>query len=190
MPSSIHILEPLLELLPLDQLQRTGWVLRGIAAPESVAGHILGTAHVALTLAPRVNPALDLGRTLAMALLHDAPEARSGDLPRPAACELPEGAKAAMEDRIANALIGGLGEPLLEYWREYSAAESREARFVRICDRLQLGVRLVGYLRSGVRGLSEFAPGLAELDCSDFPPAAELQAEILRAVQATVDEPG
>ena len=43
-------------------------------------------------------------------------------------------------------------------------------------------------LRSGAHGLSEFVPGLAELDCSDFPPAADLQAEILRAVEDAVHE--
>jgi len=189
MPSSIPLLEPLLELLPLDRLPRTGWVLRGISAPESVAGHILGTAHLALTLAPRVTPPLDLGPTLAMALVHDVPEARSGDLPRPASDELPEGAKTAMEDLIAGSLLGALGQPLLANWQEYRAGESREARFVRICDRLQLGVRLVGYLRAGARGLGEFEPGLAQLDCSEFPPAAELQGEILRAVQDSGTNP-
>ncbi|MFT5050314.1 MAG: putative hydrolase of HD superfamily [Chlamydiales bacterium] len=186
MSSSIALLEPLLDLLPLDHLPRTGWVLRGISTPESVAGHILGTAHLALALAPRVSPPLDLGRTLAMALLHDAPEARSGDLPRPASAELPAGAKVAMEDSIAESLIGGMGPLPLAHWQEYGAGESREARFVRICDRLQLGVRLVGYLRAGARGLSEFAPALADLDCSDFRAAGEMQAEILRAVEDAV----
>ena len=68
------VLASLLALGPLDALHRTGWVLRGVPRPESVAGHILGVAHMALALAPRVQPPLDLGRVLAMAVLHDAPE--------------------------------------------------------------------------------------------------------------------
>ena len=35
----------------------------------------------------------------------------------------------------------------LELYAEHAQAESREARFVRVCDRLQLGLRLLGYRR-------------------------------------------
>ena len=176
------LLEPLLELLPLDRLPRTGWIVRGVPEPESIAGHVLGTAHLALALAPRVQPGLDLGRVLAMALVHDAPEARTGDLPRAASRALPGGAKREMEDAVAEGLLTSLGRGVHEHWLEYRAAETREARFVRLCDKLQLGVRLVGYQRAGAAGLDEFAEGIRELDCSAFPPAEELRAEILAAV--------
>ena len=65
-------LEALLDLGALDALPRTGWLLRGVQPAESVAGHLLGVAHMALALAPRVDLPLDLGRVLAMAVLHDA----------------------------------------------------------------------------------------------------------------------
>ena len=177
-------LNPLLALLPLDRLPRTGWVLRGVPEPESVAGHILGTAHLALALVGRVDPALDLGAVLAMALVHDVPEAGSGDLPRAAARHLPAGAKAAMEEALAGDLLGRLEPRAEEAYHAYRAQDTREARFVHLCDRLQLGVRLVGYVCAGQGGLDEFRPALEDLDCSEFPPAARLREEILAALDA------
>lgn len=176
-------LEALLQLVPLDRLPRTGWVLRGVPAPESIAGHVLGACHLALALAPREVPALALDRVLAQILVHDAPEARSGDLPRPAAQHLPAGAKAQMEEGIAAELLEGLAPAALPAWREFQSGETREARFAKLCDRLQLGVQLVAYHRQGIGGLDEFRAGLASLDTTEFPSASEFQAQVLAALQ-------
>lgn len=178
-------IEALLALVPLDDLPRTGWVLRGVERPESVAGHVLGVAHTALALAPRVEPPLDLGRTLAMCLVHDAPEARSGDLPRPAARHLPDGAKRAMEDALAGEVVEPLSPAAAEAWAEYRAGESREARFVHACDRIQLGVRLVAYERAGRRGLDEFWDALDSDEVREFAPcAAALECLVERRSEA------
>jgi putative hydrolase of HD superfamily len=173
------LLESLLRLLPLDDLPRTGWILGGVTQPESVAGHILGTCHLALALAPQIDPPLELSRVLAMALVHDVPEAGSGDLPRPAAIHLPEGAKKQMEDALAGEILAPLSGPATEAWAEYSAQETREARFVALCDSLQMGVRWVGYQRAGWRGLGDFEAHFSNLDCEGFPAAEALRQEIL-----------
>ena len=70
-----------------------------------------------------------------------------------------------------------------ERYDEFAAGTTREARFVRACDRLHLGVRLVGYVRAGARGLGEFVPGLEALDLAEFPPCEELRREILTALE-------
>ncbi len=171
-------LEALLALLTLDDLPRTGWILRGVERPESVAGHVLGVAHAALALAPRVVPPLDLGLVLAMALVHDAPEARTGDLPRPAATHLPPGAKANLEARIAQEVVHPLSGPAAEAFAEYQAGASREARFVRACDRIQLGVRLLGYERAGRRGLEEFWTSLDHDSVDEFEPCRRMAAAL------------
>lgn len=175
------LLTPLIALLALDRLPRTGWILAGVPQPESVAGHVLSTAHVALGLAPGVQPELDLAAVLAAILVHDAPEALSGDLPKRAAGMLPAGAKQALEDGLARDLLGALSPLALASYAGYAAQDSREARFARLCDKLQLGVRLCAYARSGQRGLESFRAGLAALDCDEFPPAEQLRAEILAA---------
>lgn len=161
-------LQALLDLCSLDALPRTGWVLRGVQPAESVAGHLLGVAHVALGLAPRTQPRLDLGRVLAMAVLHDAAEARSGDLPGPAGARLPEGAKAALEASLADDLLTPLSDASRAAFAEFQAQESPEARFVKACDRLQLGVRLLAYERAGWRGLEEFWRGLVPGHFEEF----------------------
>jgi putative hydrolase of HD superfamily len=174
-------LDALLALLALDRLPRTGWLQHGVPAPESIGGHVLGTAHVAVSLAARVHPPVDLGRLLALILVHDAPEALTGDLPRAAAELLPPGAKHSMEEGAAARLLGPLAPRLVEAWAEYSSGASREARLARHCDTLQLGVRLLGYRKLGHLGLDEFLRGVERLDCAEFPPAEELRREILAA---------
>jgi putative hydrolase of HD superfamily len=175
------LLESLLPLHPLHHLPRTGWILRGIPHPESVGDHVLATAWLVLALGPRVAPAIDVERALSMAVLHDTPEALTGDWPRSVADLLPRGTKHAAEDRAAERLLAPLSSLALERWREYRAQATREARFARVCDRLQLGVRLVAYVRAGHAGLAEFRATVSELDCAEFPAAAELKAEILAA---------
>lgn len=182
MPVDSPRLASLLQLLPLDALPRTGWLQHGIARPESVAGHLIGTAHLALALGPAIAPPLELGRVLSMATVHDAPEAWTGDLPRSGARLLPEGAKHTMELRAAEGLLGPLSATALDAYREYEARETREARFVGLCDQLQMGVRLLAYLRGGQRGLDDFRSSVAGLDCREFPPVASFQEQLLAAM--------
>lgn len=180
----MSFLAALTPLLALERLPRTGWLVAGVAAPESVAAHSLGTALVVLALGPRVRPALDLDRAVSLAVVHDTPEALLTDLPRAAAELLPPGAKAEAEERAAERLLTPLSPEARARFAEFRAQETREARFVRLCDQLHLGVRWIGYRREGARGLGEFRAGLAALDCAEFPPCAELLAEVLAAAHA------
>jgi putative hydrolase of HD superfamily len=183
-------LEALLPLLSLDRLPRTGWLVAGVAHPESVAAHSLGTALVALALGPRVVPALAVDRAVALAVLHDAPEALLTDLPRAAAECLPSGAKAAGERRAAELLLAPLSEHAWQRFEEFRAQETREARFVHLCDQLHLGLRWLGYRREGARVPGGFRRGLEALECGEFAPCAELRSEILRAADELAGERG
>ncbi|HEY9283293.1 MAG TPA: HD domain-containing protein, partial [Pyrinomonadaceae bacterium] len=73
----------LADLQRLKRLDRTGWVLRGLApGAESVAAHSYGVAVAAMLLADLVRARgveLDVERVLRLALLHDLAEARTGD---------------------------------------------------------------------------------------------------------------
>ncbi|HJO25727.1 MAG TPA: HD domain-containing protein [Planctomycetota bacterium] len=178
----MSLLQPLLALLPLDRLPRTGWVIHGVPEAESISDHILSTCHLVLALGPRINPPLDTERALALAVVHDAPEALTGDLPRGARKRLPGEARRELDRSAGAALLAPISPLALDRHGEYLAGQSREARLVKLCDKLQLGLRLVAYRRAGIGGLGEFREGLAALDTGEFPPAEDLRREIMAAL--------
>ena len=183
------LLDALLALEPLRDLPRTGWVLRGVRTPESIGDHVLSTCFLVLAAGSRVEPRIDVERAIALALVHDVPEAAMGDLPRTAARLLPAGAKASAEDRAAHELLEPLSDHALGLWDEIRTCVTREARFVKLCDRLQLGIELSRLHRSGQRGLDDFRETIANLDCSEFTALAQLRAEILHHVGASTGAP-
>lgn len=81
-----RILDTLVGLDPMAELPRTGWLLRGIRPCESIADH---SYAVALTVMLLVDALRDEGvdvdgeRALRMALVHDTPEAKTGDILMP-----------------------------------------------------------------------------------------------------------
>ncbi len=81
----------------LKRTPRTGWVQRGVVGAENVAAHSFGVVYAILVLAPLVDANINLERALAMAALHDLPEALTTDIPTPAWRFLPDGVKTAVE---------------------------------------------------------------------------------------------
>lgn len=71
-------IDVLLEAYELKDELRSGWQLRKIADPESVAAHTWGTATLCLLFADEAG--IDRGRAVSMALVHDLAEARSTSL--------------------------------------------------------------------------------------------------------------
>ena len=118
----------LLEVAQLKALPRAGWVRQGVPAPESVAAHSFGVAWLAVILCP---PTLDRLRVLEIALLHDVPEVRAGDITPHDGVARAE--KRRLEAAAATGLLGGLPRALAA-WADYDAGESPEARFVHELD--------------------------------------------------------
>ena len=63
----------------LKKLPRAGWLLAGIASPESVADHSFRVAVLAYVIA--VQEGANPERAAALGLFHDFPETRIGDVP-------------------------------------------------------------------------------------------------------------
>jgi len=63
----------------LKNLPRAGWLLAGIASPESVAEHSFRVAVLAYAIA--VQEGANPERAAALGLFHDFPETRIGDVP-------------------------------------------------------------------------------------------------------------
>lgn len=166
-----------LALAALADLPRTGWLQAGLPpgqAPESVAAHSQLVALLVLDLAPAVEPPLDVHRATAIAVAHDAAEAWTGDLPRPASAGLGKPAKEALEAGVFQGELPGLA-PLAA---EYRAGSTREGRFVRAADKLQMALVALRLTRAGHRGLDAFRAGAEALDLDEFPVLAELRAAI------------
>jgi putative hydrolase of HD superfamily len=182
-------LKALLQVSPLGELPRTGWIQAGLGDAESIGAHSHGVAMVILALGTRIaedreragEVALDLNRAVALAAVHDLGEALLGDIPKSGADLLPPGAKKSAEAKAAEQLGAALSSATLELWREFAAGATPEARLARLCDKLQMGLRMVEFLTRGARGLEDFQASIEGLDCREFQACEILQRQLVVA---------
>lgn len=162
----------LIALDPLADLPRTGWLMRGVRPCESIADHSFGVALVTMLLVDGERArggAVDGERALRMALVHDAPEAKLGDVPMPVKSPALDRALGEVEAALVRALLGDEAAAL---WSELERAESVEARIVRVADKAHMMLKALVYEQQGRGRLDEFwtnaktfdARGLAAAD--------------------------
>lgn len=190
------MLKTLIELQRLKGLERTGWMLRGIAqGAESVAAHSYGVAVVAMLLADELQARgveVDAERVLRVALLHDWAEARVGDLPRTASEYFGAEARRRAERAAFEDIVSGVGERVAESYNalhaEYEERASLESRLVKAADVIDLLVQTLAFERAGVRGLDEFWEGVLERDFRLDGVAGEVVGEVLRGLTTAREE--
>jgi putative hydrolase of HD superfamily len=166
--SQDQLISLLLEATTLKRLPRTGWLLRGVPNAESIADHSFNTAFVVLALADVLNasgtlPApLDAGKALAIAVLHDLPEARLTDLPGPTQRLIPREVKAEAEAKALDALTDALPSAgqFRSLWHEFEDASTPEGKLVRDADKAEMMIQCLRYELSGSRGLDDFWAGM------------------------------
>jgi putative hydrolase of HD superfamily len=186
------MLSVLLELQRLKRLDRTGWVLRGLApGAESVGAHTYGVALVAMLLADEVRRrggAVDVERVLRLALVHDWAETRMGDLPRTAsdyfgAAARQRAERAAFDDMVAD--LGAESAHAYSAWHEeYETRASVEARLVKAADVIDLLAQAFVFERAGARELGEFWENIEAREFGLDGVAAEVVGETIRALVA------
>lgn len=145
-----RISELLLSSFRLKDRLRTGWELRGISAPESVADHSWGTAFLVLLFAGEES--VDCCRALKIALVHDLAEAETGDIARRVFAdeqtvsndEKNRREQLAME-RIAE--ISGK-RTISGLWQEYEKSETKEAQFVRDMNLVDMCMQALFYQKN------------------------------------------
>jgi len=151
-----RIIDAVVALDPLADLPRTGWLLRGVRPCETIAEHSFGVALVAMLLVDelrREGETVDGERVLRMALVHDAPEARTGDVPMPVKGGALESAIHDLELELARQVL--TTEAFASY-AEAEAAESLEARIVKAADKLQMMIKASVYEQKKRGALDEF----------------------------------
>jgi putative hydrolase of HD superfamily len=146
---------------------------------ESIADHSHGVVIAAMLLVDRLRAAgtlVDGERALRMAALHDAAEARTGDVPMPEKTPAMAAALRELEERAVGALLPG---GLVALWREAEEGRTLEARVVKAADRIQMLSRALAYERQGRGALDEFW-ATRNLDDRGLEPAREVFEALVR----------
>ena len=154
-----RMLDLLLQANRLKAMPRTGWMIRGVVHPESVAAHSYGVAFLCLILAQAVDEPLDQAKLLTIALLHDLPESHLTDIPYPALRFITPAAKRAGELEALDEITSNLSfaDEYRELWLDFEDRRTPEGRLVRDADRLELMLQAFVYERStSNRQLQEF----------------------------------
>ena len=145
---SVSDLETVLRALALKEESRTGWELRGVEDPESVADHTWGVSLLCLLYGGRAG--IDVDRALRMAVVHDLAEAETGDFATradPNADTIDPEEKLRREREAIGELLEPFGDDLRDLWEEYEARETPEARFVKDMDLVDMCLQAVRYER-------------------------------------------
>jgi putative hydrolases of HD superfamily len=169
------------ELDQLKQLYRQGWLRRGVAPEqcESVAEHVFAMTMLAWWLVDAYYPNLDRSKILRMVLVHELGEIYAGDITPGDQVDRAEKLRQERQGliEVTGKLPGG-GAEYLALWEEFEAGETREAKFVRQVDRLEMAFQAAVYRRLGYAGMAEF---FASADAAvELPELREILAELER----------
>jgi putative hydrolases of HD superfamily len=131
----------------LKNLPRAGWLLLGIPLPESVAEHSFRVGMVGMVLAAL--DGADVGRTVALCLMHDVHETRIGDVPSVGRAYVTTAAPEAVTAHQATGMPSEVAKAVQELTAEYEAAETAEARLARDADKVETLLQAVEYGAQG-----------------------------------------
>ncbi len=162
------------DIHPLDRIARAGYVLRGVPEPESVAAHSHFVSLMTLLFVDAYPGRFDRDKALAMAIIHDLPEARLMDIPMPVSEAYLREAKDHAEQSIAEALFDGFSVRYASLNREFIDASTPEARLVRGLDKAQMMIKIVMYEREGKGRLKEFWANPKNFADYDVPEVSDL----------------
>ena len=135
----------------LKTTKRTGWVLRGVHNPESVADHMYRMSLMSM-IASFSNGALDTNRCIKLALVHDLAEAKVGDITPH--CGVSDEEKYRLElqtmEQISQMLGGNMGgDEILALWKEYEEGTTEEAKLLKDLDKIEMILQAQEYEAEG-----------------------------------------
>ncbi|HEB60454.1 MAG TPA: HD family hydrolase [Phycisphaeraceae bacterium] len=178
MIDAAKIIDTLQGLDPLADLPRTGYVIRGVKNPESIAAHSYAVAVAAMLLVDHLRQEgeeVDGELVLRLALLHDTPEAVTGDIPMPSKDGPLHDALSNLEKNIAQKL---LPRQWIGTWDQFENSDSLEARIVRAADKMQMMVKVLTLEQQKQGNLDDFWANLSNYRDSDLPVVQQVYAEI------------
>lgn len=138
----------LFEMGHLKNVPRSGWLLLGIPQPESIAEHSFRVGMAAIILAA-LDGSVDLGRTAALALMHDAHETRIGDIPSVGRAYVTTAIPEAVTAHQTSAMPDSAAKALQALNAEYEANETPEARLAHDADKIETLLQAKEYQAKG-----------------------------------------
>jgi putative hydrolases of HD superfamily len=158
------IIETYFEYSHLKNLYRQGWLRAGIRKIEceSVADHCFGVAILSLFIAEQFFPELNASKLIKIALLHEFGEVYGGDITP--VDEVSAKDKKAIEKKSVIKVLSKLkkGNEYIGLWKEYAEGISKEARFVKQIDKLEMAFQAGVYETAGYGNLQEFTESAKE----------------------------
>ena len=124
----------------LSEMPRTGWVQRGVTDAESITEHIYGCWLLGMTLLPEdgEEETYNKQHILQMLLIHDLPEAVTGDIPRPVKKQDPQYYGQLEQQAARDSLLSGTCLLLHRaLWQEWCEQRSYNAQVAKDLDDLQ-----------------------------------------------------
>ena len=163
-----RIVDFLFEVGMLKRTPRSGWQFLGTGS-ESVAEHVFRAAMIAFVLA-RMDDTVDADKVLRLALVHDLPETRTGDLNY-----VNQKYVAADEARAADDMTRSLpfADELRELLAEYREEKSPEAHLAHDADQIEMLLQLKEHLDSGFPAVSFHSAKRPVSAASDWTPFVE-----------------
>lgn len=147
----------LFEANMLKSLHRSGYAFLG-SGSETVAEHSFMTAMICFAISS-IEPGLDREKLILMAMVHDLPEARTGDLNY-----VQKKYVTALEAEAASDMAEGLpfGGELLLILQEFNEAQSRESLLARDADQISFIIELKKRHDTGAKSPAKWLPLVME----------------------------
>ena len=167
-----RIAEFLFEVGMLKRTPRSGWQFLGTGS-ESVADHVFRATMIAFVLG-RMDGTVDADKVLRLALVHDLPETRTGDLNY-----VNQKYVRADEARAAADLSEGLpfSDELSDLLTEYREEKTPEAVLAHDADQLEMLLQLKEHMDGGSPSAEDWTPFVLRRLRTDI--ARELAGRIL-----------
>lgn len=142
------------------KLHRTGWLMKGIKNPESVAEHCFRVSVLSMVMAKTLD--VDQEKLTKMAIIHDIGETATGDLvvQTGAAIDKKERIeKEKVEREAIRHILFGYGEDYSKLFQEMINRKTREAVIFHELDQLEKAIQAYEYEKEYGLDLSEFIIG-------------------------------
>ncbi len=161
----MKIIDVFFKILKLKSLFRQGWLKNGINKDkcETVADHSFGTALLSWLFAHEYFPELNEEKVLKLALIHEMGEIIVGDI-TPAE-KISDNKKYNMELNAVREVFKDLNDSefWINLWIEFEDEATPESRFLKIMDKVEMGLQASWYELETGADLQDFKNSALEV---------------------------